>query len=174
MGRKLLERLGCGPREGFGSLTHGTREAVRCTRERALKRCVALTGRAGRARVSWAAREGKEEGVAQLGHRAGALGHGEGGWIGLQWFGCWVGLLTGRAGEGGKLGWCGLLGQEGRSGPPGWVGFGFFFSYFFPLFYFKHHSHLFEFKSNLNSNSYALKQVKLMHQHECTNKLALK
>ena len=85
-----------------------------------------------------------------------------------------VGLLTGRAGEGGKLGWCGLLGQEGRSGPPGWVGFGFLFSYFFPLFYFKHHSHLFEFKSNLNSNSYALKQLKLMHQHECTNKLALK
>ena len=31
-----------------------------------------------------------------------------------------VGLLTGRAGEGGKLGWCGLLGQE-RSGPPGWA-----------------------------------------------------
>ena len=69
--------------------------------------------------------------------------------------------------------------EEGGLGRPGaWVGLGchlgFPISYFFPLFYFKHHSNLFEFKSNLNSNSYALKHVKLMHQHECTNKLALK
>ena len=41
------------------------------------------------------------------------------------------------------------------------------------LFYFEHHSNLFEFKSNLNSNSYALKQLKLMHQHECNNEFNL-
>ena len=84
-----------------------------------------------------------------------------------------VGRLAGRAVEESRLGWCGLLGQEGRSGPPGWVGFGFFFSYFFPLFYFKHHSNLFEFKLKFEFNSYAFKQNKTMHQHECTNILTL-
>jgi len=52
----------------------------------------------------------------------------------------------------------------------GWVLFYFFL---LSISYFKHHSNLFEFKSNLNSNSYALKQLKLMHQHECNNEFNL-
>ena len=50
--------------------------------------------------------------------------------------------------------------KEREGGPANGLGFSFTafpISYFFPLFYFKHHSNLFEFKSNLNSNSYALK-----------------
>jgi len=46
-------------------------------------------GRAREGEGAWAVRgKGKEEGWAG---RAGALGQGEGGWIGLQGFGCWVG-----------------------------------------------------------------------------------
>jgi len=81
-----------------------------------------------------------------------------------------------RAARGRRERETGPSGGKEKVGPVCWVGLGLGFpiSYFFPLFYFKHHSNLFEFKSNLNSNSYALKQLKLMHQHECTNKLALK
>ena len=88
MGRKLLERLGCGPREGFGSLTRGTREAVRCTRERTLERCVVLTGRAGRvdARENWAG--------AKLGCWCGPGARKEKR-EGLGWFLGWAGLLKG-------------------------------------------------------------------------------
>ena len=49
----------------------------------------------------------------------------------------------------------------------GWAGLSFCFG--FP-FLFQTTLKLFEFKSTLNSNSYALNQRKLMHQHECTNK----
>ena len=81
----------------------------------------------------------------------------------------------------GRLGWpawelgrgAGLRGERGKE-ELGWVawvearlGFPFFPILF--LFYFKHHSNLFEFKPNLNSKPYALNQRKLMHQHECTN-----
>jgi hypothetical protein len=45
-------------------------------------------------------------------------------------------------------------------------------AFLFPsLFLFQTNSNLFEFKSNLNSNSYALTPIKLMHRHECTNML---
>ena len=67
----------------------------RATRSRASGLSGVLLGRVGnlgRAREgegAWAVRgKGKEEGWAG---RAGALGQGEGGWIGLQGFGCWVG-----------------------------------------------------------------------------------
>ena len=67
---------------------------------------------------------------------------------------------------------------SGRAGPRElgcWrLGFGLVSLFFLPLFFSKQHSNLFVFKSNLNPNSYALKRLKLMHQHECTNKLALK
>jgi hypothetical protein len=46
-------------------------------------------------------------------------------------------------------------------------------SRFFPFLY-QPNSILFEFGSNLNSNPYALNQIKLMHQHECTNMLNLR
>ena len=53
-------------------------------------------------------RLGAARGAALLGCGAGPRERG--GW-----------LLAGRAGEGSRLGWCGLLGPEGRSGPPGWA-----------------------------------------------------
>ena len=108
-----------------------------------------------RERAAWAT-EGAG-GESQLGRGAGAGPGGEGSGL--------------RAGEG-KEG-VGRVGEEAswadRVRVLGWVflllSFSFFFSFQTPL-------KLFEFKSNLNSNSYALKQT--MHQHECTNKLALK
>ena len=80
-----------------------------------------------------------------------------------------------RTGPSAELG-CGERGKEGvgRLWLGFWAGLVSPFLVFLPLFFSKQHSNLFEFKSNLNSNSYALKQIKLMHQHECTNKLALK
>ena len=115
-------------------------------------------------------RLGAARGAALLGCGAGPRERG--GW-----------LLAGRAGEGSRLGWCGLLGPEGRSGPPGWaergerekccglglklgLGFGWFsFSISLSLifliqtkFEFKYE---FEFKPQSN---------KSMHQHECNTK----
>ena len=63
--------------------------------------------------------------------------------------------------------------EEGGLGRPG-LGLGWvaIWVFLFPI------SFLFSISNTtqiyLNSNSYALKQLKLMHQHECTNKLALK
>jgi hypothetical protein len=61
---------------------------------------------------------------------------------------------------------------------PGWAAWAvFLFPGFLILFYFFSWfstSNLFEFKSKFEFNSYALKQIKLMHQHECTNMLKLK
>jgi hypothetical protein len=49
-----------------------------------------------------------------------------------------------------------------------WAGLGFFLFFWFPFpFLFQTNSNLFELKSTLNSNSYALNQIKFMHQHEC-------
>ena len=48
---------------------------------------------------------------------------------------------------------------------------GFGFSVFSFSFLFLNKSNLIEFKQNLNSNPmHSTKQIKLMHQHECTNK----
>jgi hypothetical protein len=79
-----------------------------------------------------------------------------------------------RAGpSGGGLGRC-----EGKEGGRGlgfwasWAGLGFFLFFWFPFpFLFQTNSNLFEFKSTLNSNSYALNQIKIMHQHECATML---
>ena len=67
-------------------------------------------------------------------------------------------------------------GEPGRGGGRAVSGLGRFpglgsdfFSLFYLLFFFKLHSNYFEFKRNLNSNSYALNQIKSMHQHVCTN-----
>ena len=69
-----------------------------------------------------------------------------------------------------------------RSGPakemmrrPGWAAswvLGWFGSSVFSFsFLFLNKSNLIEFKPNLNSNPmHSTKQIKLMHQHECTNK----
>jgi hypothetical protein len=61
---------------------------------------------------------------------------------------------------------------------PGWAAWAVFLSPgFLILFYFFSWfstSNLFEFKSKFEFNSYALNQIKLMHQHECTNMLNLK
>ena len=95
----------------------------------------------------------------------------------------------GRAGREGKLGprWAvreegGPSGERSRGTRPagfgvlGWIsvsGFWFLGFVFLFLFYF-----LFFFKlthtNYLNSNSYALTQIKIMHQHECTIMLNLK
>jgi hypothetical protein len=51
-----------------------------------------------------------------------------------------------------------------------WVGLLLYFPF---LFLFQSSSIYLNSKSNLDSNSYALTQIKLMHQHECTNMLIL-
>ena len=66
--------------------------------------------------------------------------------------------------------WAAREGKETRAGPLR-VRFGL--SIFLSLFYFKHHLNLFEFKLKFEFNSYAFKQNKAMHQHECTNILTL-
>jgi hypothetical protein len=64
---------------------------------------------------------------------------------------------------------------RGKGGPRGglghWVGLLLYFPF---LFLFQSNSIYLNSKSNLNSNSYALTQRKLMHQHKCTNMLNLK
>ena len=93
--------------------------------------------------------------AAQWFDRAGVLGLG---WI--------LGLGFGpeeRAGRAGLLAgfWAGLV----------WVLGWFGFSVFSFSFLFLNKSNLIEFKPNLNSNPmHSTKQIKLMHQHECTNK----
>jgi hypothetical protein len=83
---------------------------------------------------------------------------------GLGWVFPWAGLWReGAAGAAWK--WVGPAGLR--------VGFGFLL-FSFPFLFQTHSNYLFEFKSNLNSNSYALKQLRNMHQHECTHILALK
>jgi len=117
-------------------------------------------GRGGRARTGWL---------------RGALGCcGEGGvlgWVPRVWAA--HGIRPGKRGRGGGDGLgCWVLGREwekeaGRAGlflGLGWVAiwvlgwFGFFF--FFSLSYFKHHSNLFEFKSNLNSTPMHSNKIK--------------
>ena len=77
--------------------------------------------------------------------------------------------MRGKGGPPGKERKRGL----GRFGLPGWFGWvlvQFGLSIFLSLFYFKHHLNLFEFKLKFEFNSYAFKQNKVMHQHECHNK----
>ena len=87
-----------------------------------------------------------------------------------------AGWATGPRGEGeGKLGprlklSCGL----GRAGTGIWVGFLLFsLSFLFPISFQIQLNYL-NSKTTLNSSTYALKPKKQMHQHVCTNKLALK
>ena len=110
-------------------------------------------------------------------------GLGRAGLEGLGWPAWELGRSAGLRGERGKeeLGWVAWVDEVGREREREQAGLGclvglgpvgVFYFPFFPilfLFYFKHHSNLFEFKPNLNSKPYALNQRKLMHQHECTN-----
>ena len=74
-----------------------------------------------------------------------------------------------RRGVRSGLGRGGLVGL-GRLGLLSWAG-GFGFTVFSFSFLFLNKSNLNEFKPNLNSNPmHSTKQIKLMHQHECTNK----
>jgi hypothetical protein len=73
---------------------------------------------------------------------------------------------VGRQGRKGNAGWAASGCRVGLAGF--WVRFGL--SIFLSLFYFKHHLNLFEFKLKFEFNSYAFKQNKAMHQHECNNK----
>ena len=92
--------------------------------------------------------------------------------------GCWrwaehgreLGQPKGKGGEGdaaGPLGWRRGKGRwtMGRLGSHLGLGFPFLFQTTLKLF---------EFKSTLNSNSYALNPINLMHQHEYTNMLNLR
>jgi hypothetical protein len=73
-----------------------------------------------------------------------------------------------RAEAGAGRAWRGK-GELGRPGLGFWVGFRFSCFLDFPSLFFPKHA-----QTNLNSNSYALKQRKLMHQHECIDKLNLR
>jgi hypothetical protein len=65
-----------------------------------------------------------------------------------------------RAGEGRRMG-------RGERRAAGWP------VSLFPFFFFQTNSIYLNSKANLDSNSYASTQIKLMHQHECTNMLNL-
>jgi len=79
------------------------------------------------------------------------------------WAACWGGKENWARKEG--LGWVWV------SGFLGWFGF----SVFSFSFLFLNKTNLMEFKPNLNSNPmHSTKQIKLMHQHECTNKFKSK
>jgi hypothetical protein len=69
-------------------------------------------------------------------------------------------MLLGRAGKGEK--WAAQVGEKKEAA--GWAArliWGFLFFWFLFSFLFQTNSNLFEFKSNLNSNSYALNQIKI-------------
>jgi len=102
--------------------------------------------------------------------------------------GCWAVTRGRKERRRGGLSWAGVeekkkerngprgREKEGRAEPLlGWVGLVSSFPIsFFSLFSFlfqTNSNYLFRFKSNLNSNSYALNQKEFMHQHECTNML---
>ena len=79
------------------------------------------------------------------------------------WAACWGGKENWARKEG--LGWVWV------SGFLGWFGF----SVFSFSFLFLNKTNLIEFKPNLNSNPmHSTKQIKLMHQYECTNKFKSK
>jgi hypothetical protein len=62
----------------------------------------------------------------------------------------------------------------GRAGLPGLFSYFLDFLILFYFFSWFSTSNLVEFKLWFEFNSYALNQIKLMHQHECTNMLNLK
>ena len=131
--------------------------------ERASERSKPSEGRVLSHRASWAAGEW----VAGAGS-AGLLGQS----------GREMGRARGEEGEGlGQLaGWA--AGPAGLIPGLGFLGF-FLFLVFFLLFLsfpisIPFQTQLFEFKLKFEFKPYALNQIKLMHQHECTNMLNLK
>jgi hypothetical protein len=69
-------------------------------------------------------------------------------------------MLLGRAGKGEK--WAARVGEKKEAA--GWAAgliWGFLFFWFLFSFLFQTNSNLFELQSNLNSNSYALNQIKI-------------
>ena len=108
-------------------------------------------------------------GVARLsaGARARAGERNRAAAAGLSVEGEWEG-----GGPRGKTDWAGVGERrsraEERTEQAGWAAFVFLF--FLPLFFSKHHSNYLNSNSNLNS-TLTLKQIEIMHQHECNNKL---
>jgi hypothetical protein len=128
-------------------------------------------GGGGTEEVGRGEQEGKERGVPTGGPacrwlvrlRAEGGGVRELGQVGQAWGGERKGEKRATRGGGEEVGRAREIGLRERLGC--WAGL---LSYFLSFSFFQTNSNLFEFKSNLNSNSYALTQIKLMHQHECT------
>ena len=152
--------------------------------------------RRGRSGVRWREEEGKEGDEADRWGRAVSETRKRGGdacaWEGASdvWAGAVSGGASARAAAAACCAECG-----GRAGPAtgkgkvgrewekegsglgwfsrlGWIPGFWFFS--FSSFFFKLQPNLFEFKLNFEFKTYAFKQNKTMHQHECTNILNLK
>ena len=161
LGRPLMRGPGRGEREvrrgrcGPSGVRRAERGALgRCeTGEGEGEGAGRAKGVAGPLKVDWAGRVcagGVSPGERVRGSRPG-------------WAACWGGKENWARKEG--LGWVWV------SGFLGWFGF----SVFSFSFLFLNKTNLIEFKPNLNSNPmHSTKQIKLMHQHECTNKFKSK
>jgi len=123
-----------------------------------LRRCVAGPSWQGRGRWEVGTHAGPlRAGLRSVGRRGGR-----------EWLGR-VGERTGRQVWGGKREWA--MGRFGLGWAVSWVWLWVCFLFFSFSFLFLNKSNLIEFKPNLNSNPmHSTKQIKLMHQHECTNK----